>query len=220
MTWMYVLLLLKGAVVSLKVCTLGIILGCLLGFFISLMRISKMRILDILSLIYIELFRDSPLIVQLFLFYYGLPIFFNLQVSAQVVVTIVITLNSSAYIAEIFKSAIGGIMKGQWEASYSLGLSHVQTLRHVILPQAFRIAIPPLINEFVSKLKASSLGSIIGFVEITKLSAMIRSRTYSAFDVLGVTAAIYFVMCYGLSRLGGYLEKRLELGTGNKKKVL
>jgi polar amino acid transport system permease protein len=216
MTPMYVLLLLKGAVVSLKVCTLGIILGCVLGFFISLMRISKMKILNMLSLIYIELFRDSPLLIQLFLFYYGLPIFFNLQVSAQVVVTIVITLNSSAYIAEIFKSAIGGIMKGQWEASYSLGLSHLKSLRYVILPQAFRIAIPPLISEFVGKLKASSLGSVVGFVEITRLAAMIRSITYSAFDVLGVTAAIYFVMCYGLSRLGSYLEKRLEIKDVNK----
>jgi His/Glu/Gln/Arg/opine family amino acid ABC transporter permease subunit len=216
MTPMYVLLLLKGAVVSLKVCTLGIILGCVLGFFISLMRISKMKILNMLSLIYIELFRDSPLLIQLFLFYYGLPIFFNLQVSAQVVVTIVITLNSSAYIAEIFKSAIGGIMKGQWEASYSLGLSHLKSLRYVILPQAFRIAIPPLISEFVGKLKASSLGSVVGFVEITSLAAMIRSITYSAFDVLGITAAIYFVMCYGLSRLGSYLEKRLEIKDVNK----
>jgi polar amino acid transport system permease protein len=139
------------------------------------------------------------------------------QVSALVVVTIAITLNSSAYIAEIFKSAIGGIMKGQWDASYSLGLSHVQSLRYVILPQAFRIAIPPLVSEFVSKLKSSSLGSIIGFVEITRLAAMIRSITFTAFDVMGITAVIYFVMCYGLSKLGSYLEKRLEIGTENKK---
>jgi len=132
--------------------------------------------------------------------------------SALAVVTITITLNSSAYIAEIFKSAIGGIMKGQWEASYSLGLSHVQSLRYVILPQAFRIAIPPLVGEFVSKLKASSLGSIIGFVEITRMAANIRSITYSTFDVMGTTALIYFIMCYGLSKLGGYLEKKLELG--------
>ena len=217
MTLARVFLLLRGAVVSLKVCALGIILGFVLGFCISLMRLSKIRILNILSLIYVEVFRDSPLLIQLFMIYYGLPILFNVQTSALVVVTICITLNSSAYIAEIFKSAIGGIMKGQWEASYSLGLSHVQSLRYVILPQAFRIAIPPLISEFVNKLKASSLGSIIGFVEITRVAAMIRSRTFTAFDVLGTTALIYFVMCYGLSRLGGYLENRLEIRTGSKK---
>ena len=217
MTLAYVFLLLRGAVVSLKVCALGIILGFVLGFCISLMRLSKIRILNILSLIYVEVFRDSPLLIQLFLIYYGLPILFNVQTSALVVVTICITLNSSAYIAEIFKSAIGGIMKGQWEASYSLGLSHVQSLRYVILPQAFRIAIPALISEFVGKLKGSSLASIIGFVEITRLAAMIRSRTFTTFDVLGTTALIYFVMCYGLSRLGGYLENRLEIRTGSKK---
>jgi len=213
MTWMRVLLLLRGAVVALEVCTLGIILGCVLGFCLSLMRLSKIKTLNMLSLIYVELFRDSPLLIQLFLIFYGLPILFKVQTSALVVATIAMTLNSSAYIAEIFKSAIGGIMKGQWDASYSLGLSHLQSLRYVILPQAFRIAIPPLINQFVSMLKSSSLASIIGFVEITKLATMIRSRTFTTFDVLGVTAAIYFVMCYGLSRLGSYLEKRLEIGT-------
>lgn len=212
MTLRHVFLLLRSAAVSLQVCTLGIMLGCILGFCISLMRLSKMRILNILSLTYIEIFRDSPLLIQLFLIYYGLPILFNVESSALAVVTITITLNSSAYIAEIFKSAIGGIMKGQWEASYSLGLSHVQSLRYVILPQAFRIAIPPLVGEFVSKLKASSLGSIIGFVEITRMAANIRSITYSTFDVMGTTALIYFIMCYGLSKLGGYLEKKLELG--------
>jgi len=215
MTLMRVLLLLRGAVVSLQVCALGITLGCVLGFFISLLRISKIRILNILSLIYIELFRDSPLLIQLFLIYYGLPILFGVQTSALVVVTITITLNSSAYIAEIFKSAIGGVMTGQWDASYSLGLSHMQSLRYVILPQAFRIAVPPLINVFVGKIKGSSLASIIGFVEITRLAAMLRSVTLTSFDVMGVTAIIYFVMCYGLSKLGSYLEKRLEIGRGN-----
>lgn len=212
MTLIRVFLLLRGAVVSLEVCTLGIILGCVLGFCISLMRLSKMKILNMLSLIYVEVFRGSPLLIQLFLVYYGLPILFKVQASALTVVTVTITLNSSAYIAEIFKSAIGGIMKGQWEASYSLGLSHVKALRYVILPQAFRIAVPSLINEFVGKLKGSSLASTIGFIELTRLAMIIRSRAFTTFDVLGATAAIYFVMCYGLSRLGSYLEKRLEIG--------
>jgi len=186
-------------------------LGGVLGFFIGLMRASKNKLLNLLSLCYVETFRNSPLLIQLFLIYYGLPILFNTDVPPQTTATIAITLYTAGYMAEVFKSAINGIAKGQWEASYSLGLSYTQSLRRVILPQAFRIAIPPSVGVFVAVTKDSSLASIIGFMELTRMAAVVRSQTFTTFDVLGVTALLYFIMCYSFSKLGSFLEKKLEV---------
>jgi len=211
MNFNHLILLLKGALLTLRICLLGMALGSVAGFFIGLMRASKNKFLNLLSLCYVETFRNSPLLIQLFLLYYGLPILFNTHIPAQTTATIAITLYTAGYMAEVFKSAISAIEKGQWEASYSLGLSYTHSLRCVILPQAFRIAIPPLVGVFVMVLKDSSLVSIIGFVELTRMAAMVRSLTFTTFDVFGVTAVLYFIMCYGFSKLGSFLEKKLEI---------
>lgn len=185
--------------------------GIIAGFLIGLMRASKIKLLNLSSLCYVETFRNSPLLIQLFLIYYGLPILFNIDVPAQVTATIAITLYTAGYMAEIFKSAINGIAKGQWEASYSLGLSYTRSMRRVILPQAFRIAIPPSVGILVAVTKDSSLASIIGFVELTRMANAVRSLTLTTFDVFGVAALLYFIMCYSFSRLGSFLEKKLEI---------
>lgn len=222
--------LLQGASLTVIITVLSVSFGCVIGLFIGLSRLSKNRILRLLATAYVDFFRGTPLLVQLLIVYFGIPyllregqgflmenygmpqLITNYAMSRFVAAVITCSLNSGAYIAEIFRAGIQSIERGQMEAARSLGMSHGQAMRHVILPQAFKRVIPPLGNEFIALLKDTSLLSVIGLVELTKAGMLVVAWSYKAFPVYITVALIYLVMTFTLSRVVDYLERRLKTG--------
>lgn len=200
-----------------------VILGGLIGLLLVLGRISGKRPLRFLTGAYVEFVRGTPLLVQLFIIYYGLPalgvtFYDNKTLSAVIGIglsefipgVIALGLNSGAYVCEIFRSGIQSIDKGQTEAARSLGLSHRQTLQYIIFPQAFRTALPTLGNEFVAIIKESSIVSVIGIADLMYKANIVRGNTFLPFEPLLVAALCYFLLTYPLSRLLARIEKGMN----------
>ncbi len=194
---------------TLKLSFFGVLLGTALGVVFALLRISGFWLLRFLASAYIEVIRGTPMLVQIVIIYYGLSEF-GVNLPAFVAGVIALTINSSAYMAEVFRAGIGAIDKGQMEAARSLGLSRGQALRYVVIPQAFRNMLPAIGNEFIIIIKDSSLVSTIGIAEILYNAQVIRGTTFIPLEPLLVAAAIYFVMTFTLSKLLGALERKLN----------
>ena len=220
-------LLLFGAVITLLITVIGILIGSIIGLFMSLAKLSKNKLMSFLATAYIDFFRGTPLLVQIMIIYFGIPRLLMLTheqwvayggvpiaekftMDVWVAAVISISLNSAAYIAEIFRAGIQSIDKGQIEAAYSLGMTRVQALCHIVLPQAFRRIIPPMGNEFIMLLKDTSLLSIIGFEELARKTQLEVARTYATFELWMTCAFIYLIMTITFSRLLSILEKRLK----------
>jgi polar amino acid transport system permease protein len=202
--------LLGGAAISLIFAFTSLGLGLVIGLTMALGKLSKHKILRWPASAYIEFIRGTPLLVQIFVLYYALPDF-GIYLESFPVGIIAMGMNSGAYVAEIIRSGIISISKGQTEAARSLGLSAGQTMSHVILPQAFRRILPPLGNEFITLTKDSSLVSIIAIQELMFRANIVAARTWDyATMYLGV-APIYFLMTYGASLLVRYMEKRWRI---------
>ncbi len=201
--------LMGGALITLKITALSVGFGMILGLFLGLFKLSKNKLINGLAGIYIDVFRGTPLFVQVLLFYFGiLPLFMD-NVTAFQAAVITCSLNSGAYIAEIVRAGIQAVDKGQMEAAQSLGMNYPQAMWYVILPQAYKIVIPPLINEFIMLLKDTSIVSIIAAGELTERGRILYSVTYEATWIWGGVALIYFVMTKVLSVIGDYTERRL-----------
>jgi len=215
----YYMFFINGAKITLLLAFFTIILGVIFGLIFCLMRMSKVWPLKALAASYIEFIRGTPFLVQLFLIYYGLP---NLGVKLPdfslmgvsfpdfSFAVIALSINSSAYVAEVFRAGIQAIDKGQMEAARSLGLSHVQAMRFIVLPQAFKNVLPALGNEFIIVVKDSSLVSVIGIGELMYSFDTVRGNTFQTFGPLAVVALIYFVMTFTLSKLLGLAERRMR----------
>ena len=206
----YIVFFAKAAGVTLGISALSLAVGSVIGFGFSLMRISKQRILSLLTFAYAEIFRGTPILVQLFLVYFGLPIVFHINVSAFTTVAVSMILYTAGYMTEIFRAAIQAVDRGQWDASYTIGMTYTQALFKVVVPQAMRIAVPPTLGQFISILKDSSLASIIGFMELTKAGMAVRARTSSTLLAFTIVTCLYFVICYGLSIASRRVELRLK----------
>lgn len=202
-------LLLKGALITVQITLLSVLLGMFFGLFIGMAHLAKFRLLKVLSGIFVNFIRGTPLLVQIFIIYFAIPALIGKRIEPFLAAVIACSINSSAYVAEIFRAGIQSIDKGQMEAGRSLGMSWVQTMRYIILPQAFRRVIPPLGNEFIILLKDSSLVSVIGFEELTRQGQLIIARTYATFEIWTTVAVIYLVMTFTISRLVKFLERRL-----------
>ena len=203
-------LLLVGAGVTIKITALSVALGVVIGLFVGIARISRIRILRILAAIYVDFFRGSPLLVQIFLVYFALPVITGQRVDPFVAAIGSCGINSGAYVAEIFRAGIQSIDKGQMEAGRSLGMTWVQTMRYIIVPQAFKRVIPPLGNEFIALLKDSSLVSVIGFEELTRRGQLIIAKTYGSLEIWLSVAVIYLAMTLTISQFVAYLERRYK----------
>ncbi|MFT4014242.1 MAG: amino acid ABC transporter permease [Paracoccus sp. (in: a-proteobacteria)] len=162
---------------------------------------------------YVQLFQGTPLLMQLFLSYFGLRLF-GIQVSVWVAVSLALTLYTSAFLTEIWRGCVAAIPKGQWEASSSLALSFGEQLRHVILPQAMKIAIPPTVGFLVQVIKGTALASVVGFVELTRAGNMIANVTYAPFSVFACVGLMYFAICYPISLLARHLERKTHAARG------
>ena len=203
-------LLIAGAGITIQITAISVGLGLIIGMFVGIARISNVKLLRWLAAIYIDFLRGTPLLVQIFLIYFALPVILEQRVDPFIAAITACGINSGAYIAEIFRAGIQAIDEGQMEAGRSLGMTWVQTMRYIIVPQAFKNIVPPLGNEFIALLKDSSLVSVIGFEELTRRGQLIIARTYGSLEIWISVALIYLVMTLTISRLVAYLEKRLD----------
>ena len=201
-------ILLLGAGVTIEITAVSVAIGFFIGLFVGIARISQMKILRILATIYADCIRGTPLLVQIFLIYFALPIVTGPRVEPFAAAVIACGINSGAYVSEIFRAGIQSIDIGQTEAGRSLGLTWWQTMYYVILPQAVRNILPPLGNEFIAMLKDSSLVSVIGFEELTRRGQLIIAQTYGSFEIWTTVAILYLIMTLAISRVVAALEKR------------
>lgn len=208
-------LLLLGAGVTVKITVLSVLLGVVIGLFAGIARICFFRPLRILAAVYVDFFRGTPLLVQIFLIYFAFPVFTGQRMDPFVAAISACGINSGAYVAEIFRAGIQSIDAGQMEAGRSLGMTWIQTMRYIIVPQAFKRVIPPLGNEFIALLKDSSLVSVIGFEELTRRGQLIIARTYGSLEIWLSVAIIYLVMTLSISRFVAYLERRYRIDDRN-----
>ena len=218
--------LLSGALITIVLTAFSVFFGVIGGTLLATASISGFKPLGWLSRIYIDFFRGTPLLVQIFMIYFGLPsllqsigIDFSFNRFAAAVTAL--GLNSAAYLAEIIRGGIQSIDEGQWEASQSMGMGWTQTMRYVIFPQAFRRMLPPLGNEFITMIKDTSLVAIIGFEELFRQGQLMVATTYRAFEIYAAVALIYLLLTFAASRLFSWLEKRLNpLRRASKKEAV
>lgn len=206
----YLLLLVQGLGVTLELSLGALLFGSLGGVVLGAMRGSKWRPIRAVAFLYVEAVRSIPFVILLFFIFYALPLALDVDIPPYPAAITALSLHCAAYMGEVVRSGIEAIPKGQWEAAASLGLGYYRTMRHIVLPQALRVMIPPTIGVYVSTIKESSLASIIGFVELLGQGMAIRESNAgrSTGDVLVAVAIGYFAVCYSLSFLGRRLERR------------
>jgi polar amino acid transport system permease protein len=185
--------------------------GGVLGLLLTIMRISKNRAVQWVSRFYIGFVQGTPLLMQLFIIFFGIPILLGFDVPAFVSASVALIAYSAAYLADIWRGSVESIPHAQWEAGTSLGLSWLQQFRYVILPQAVKVSIPPTIGFAVQVIKNTSLTSIIGFVELTRQGQILNNVTFRPFAIFTMIGVIYFAVCYPLSLYSKRLEARLTI---------
>jgi polar amino acid transport system permease protein len=207
--WDIVRNLLTGLQWTALLTLVAFICGGLAGLAVLLARLSTLHPLRVLARLYIELFQGTPLLMQLFLAFFGLSLL-GLEISAWFAAALALTLFTSAYLAEIWRGCVDAIPNGQWEASESLAMSRFEQMRYVIFPQALRIAVAPTVGFSVQVVKGTAVTSIIGFTELTKTGGMLANATFEPFMVYGLVALGYFLLCFPLSYAARRLERRLN----------
>jgi polar amino acid transport system permease protein len=185
--------------------------GGLVGLALLVLRLTEIPFLGKLVGGYVQIFQGTPLLMQLFLTYFGIALF-GINTSAWAAAAVALTLYTSAFLTEIWRGCVEAIPKGQWEASESLALNFKEQLRYVVLPQAVKIAVPPTVGFLVQVIKGTALASVIGFVELTKAGTMITNATFKPFLVYSCLALMYFALCFPVSLMARRLERKLNRG--------
>ena len=201
--------LMMGFVLTLKISIVSTIFGIIIGIIVGIARLSKEPVTRAISLTYVELIRNTPLLVQIFIIYFFVGSM--LRLSAFVAGTAALSIFAGAYVGEIVRAGIQSIHKGQMEASRSLGMSYTQAMRHVILPQALKRIIPPLAGQFISLIKDSSLVSVIALADIMFQGQQAVARTYYTFEIYFTVAFLYLIMTFSLSMATQYIERRMSI---------
>lgn len=203
----YLPLFISGFVNTLKVSTVSLVFALVIGLIAGVGQLSNKKAIKRISLIYINTIRCTPLLAQLYLVFFGLP-YLGIRLSAYVTGIIALSLNSGAYIAEIIRSGIQAIPKGQTEAACSMGMKYFKMMRLIILPQAFIIIIPPLVSQLVILIKDSALLSIVAYSELTRTAQIIAADSFSPSEGYLTSAVLYFVICYAIMIFSKYLEAK------------
>lgn len=209
------LFLVKGAFISLVIAAVSLFIGLIFGILGASAKISKNKVLRALGNIYVEIIRGTPMLLQVLLLYTAFPLIYTqltgniIRPDVYVIGVIAMSINSGAYTTELIRSGINGIDKGQWEAGESLGLRYGQTMRLIILPQAFKRIVPPLVSEFITLIKDSSLISTIGAVELLKAAQVVGGKYYDFMTPLCMAAILYLVMTLSISYVARKLERKL-----------
>lgn len=204
--------LIDGLLVTLKISAMSMVIAFILASILALMRISSYQFLKDIATLYIAVIRGTPLLVQIFIFYFIIATIFDLE--RFMAGAISLGLFYAAYIAEVLRGAIQSIDKGQYEAAKSLGMNYIQTMSNIIMPQAFKRALPTLVGEVIALVKDSSLVSVISITDLTKVGREIVANTFSPFETWLIIAAMYFAITFALSILGRKLENRLKAQGG------
>lgn len=209
----------KGAPVTLIISLVAVLVGLILGLLVAIARRSKYKVLRGIATIYVDILRGTPLLVQVLLLAYGVPQVISAITGNQFnwgnfiwVGFIACGINSSAYMAEVIRSGLQAIDIGQTEAARSLGLSSFQTMRYIIVPQAFKIIVPAMGNEFITLIKETSILSVVGIRDITRMGTLWASQSFMSFQAYIGVAIVYLVMTLTLSRLVAYIERRMAQG--------
>ena len=200
---------LSGLWGTLWISAVTVLLGLVLGMLVALMRMSRSKLLNAVSGVYIEVLRGTPILLQLYFFWIGLPKLVPFELSDTQCIVVALAVNASAFISEIIRAGIAAVDKGQWEAARSIGLSETHVMTHVILPQAVKNSLPALCNEFISTVKGTSLSSVFFVGELMTSFKTVQSATFLALQSLTIVGVIYFILNFVLSRLLKILERRL-----------
>lgn len=200
----YTLMLSIGALVG----------GSLLGLVVLMLRTSKVKVLVRIAIGFTTIFQSTPLLMQMFLAFFGLALF-GFDVPAWLAASTALTLWSAAFLSDIWRGCVEAIPRGQWEASSSLAMTYTEQMMYVVLPQAIRIAIPPTVGFSVQIVKSTAIASIVGFAELSKTGATIMNATFDPLTVYGCTGAIYFCLCWLLTRTSAVLERKLHVAHRN-----
>lgn len=202
------LFLLQGLKWTLLLSAIGFIGGGMFGLVIALARTSAHSALRKTAAGYISIFQGTPLLMQLFVVYYGIGLL-GFSIEAWVAVAIAFTLHASAFLGEIWRGGIQAIPKGQTEAANALGLHYVSRMKDVVLPQALKISLPATVGFLVQLIKGTSLAAIVGFIELARAGQIVSNQTYRPLLIFGIVGAIYFIICWPLSLYGARLENRM-----------
>ncbi|AWI03188.1 amino acid ABC transporter permease [Clostridium drakei] len=203
-------ILLKGSVMTIELTVIALVVGTMLGIFLALFKLSKNVVFRIISSFYTWIFRGTPLLLQLFFFYYGLP-FMGVELTPFSAAAIGLSLNCGAYMAEIIRGGIQSIDKGQFEAAKALGFTYADTMKKIILPQTFKVIIPPVGNEFIALLKDTSLVSTIAMVELMRSAQQIYASTFRPIEVFFTAGVLYLLLTTIFTGVFGVFEKKLSV---------
>ncbi|MBB3944420.1 polar amino acid transport system permease protein [Rhizobium skierniewicense] len=204
--------LLIGLKWTVALSAVGFVFGCMAGLLVALARTSGIVLLERVTSAYIAVFQGTPLLMQLFVVYYGLALL-GFRLDAWIAVAIGLTLHASAYLGEIWRGSIDAVPKGQIEAAKALSLRYVSRTKDVVLPQAIRISLPATVGFLVQLIKGTSLASIVGFTELTRAGNIISNQIFEPLTVFSIVGALYFVMCCPLTILGAHLERKFAVAT-------
>ncbi|MGM0888522.1 MAG: amino acid ABC transporter permease [Bacillota bacterium] len=204
-------LLLKGLQVTLYIFVIAIILGFLIGLLVALLRLAPIKILNWIAKFYVDAIRGTPFIVQLFFIYFGVNSLNLISLDSTTAGIITVAINAGAYFAEIIRAGIQSIDKGQTEAARSIGFTGAQTMRYIVLPQAFRRMLPTITNQSIISLKDTSLLSVIGIADLTQQGQIQASATFEAFKIWLAVGVIYFIIIYLLTLIANFIERRVQV---------
>ena len=200
----------KGLGMTLAATALSLLFASILGVIFGFCKVSGIGILKAIATIYVDIFRGTPLLVQAFFFYFGLPTVTGIKIGVLTAGVLTLSLNAGAYMTEIVRGGIQSVDPGQMEASRSLGLNWMQSMRKVIVPQAVKISTPAVINQFVISLKDTSLLAVIGFAELTYQGQQIIARNFRSFDIWLMVGIIYFIVIFALTKLSNFVDRKVN----------
>jgi len=206
------LLLAQGLWNTVRLCAVGLLSGSLIALFVGLARAARSRWLWVPAAAYIEIIRDSPLLMQLYVIFFALPILLRIEVPIFWAGVAALMVNASAFMAEIVRAGVQAVGRDQWDAARGLGMGYGQIMRWIVLPQAIRVMIPPGVGLLIGLVKDSSIVSVLSYVELTRAGQILMEKTFLSFQVFGIVALLYFALCYPLSRVALYSEQRLRIG--------
>jgi polar amino acid transport system permease protein len=210
-TWPQIYFIIQGTSVTLQYSLTGVFFGFIIGTFLALLKVSKNIWFRLFAEVYTSFFRGTPLLIQLTIIYYGLPVLTGIKFDVFVAGAISFSLNSGAYVSEVIRAGINSVDKGQYEAAIVLGISKNIRMRDIILPQAIRTILPSLVNELINLVKESALISVVGGMDLMRRAQVVSADTYDFFTPMLIAAASYYILIMIISFLGKLLEKRLAI---------
>lgn len=215
--WQNLPYILDGLRLTVQYSIVAILLMLVIGLVAALMRLSKVRVLRAIATGYVEIFRSTPLLVQLFFIVLGLPAilpvnqWFGQLLYPILAAAFTLSLNEGAYVSEIMRAGILGVDRGQKEAAASIGMTGFQTMRYIVLPQAFKRMIPPLVNQAAQTIKDTSLLAPVGIIELVYKGEIVIAATFASFTIWGLIAILYFILIFSVSQCASYMERRLQV---------